>query len=138
MELPVGKLRSWPRFKRLWPGVRQLLEQGYTIRAIHGALRAEGSWSSGYDVFRRHVAHAKRTLNEAPAPASQAESSPAVTGQAESPQVAAASAASAAHAVSRAAEKLRGHPALKSNPLLRPIERDAFDYKPSKDTEHLY
>ena len=52
--------RSWQRFMRMWPEIHEALEKGYTIRAIHAALVAGGEWSSGYDVFRRHIPRAKR------------------------------------------------------------------------------
>ena len=68
MQLRPEQLRSWQRFLKLWPIVHAELERGYTIRAVHEALIGEGAWSSGYDVFRRHVARARRQL---PSPAAQ-------------------------------------------------------------------
>lgn len=51
--------RAWPRFKFLWPEVKQALEQGYTMLSIYDALHASDDWESGYDSFRRCVRRAR-------------------------------------------------------------------------------
>ena len=55
------RLNSWPRFLKLWPKTREALDQGYSIIDVHSALLSSGEWRSGYDVFRKLVARARRS-----------------------------------------------------------------------------
>lgn len=62
--LPNPHLRGWSRFITLWPHIKEELDCGYTILDVHRALVTSKVWSSGYDVFRRHVARARQADEE--------------------------------------------------------------------------
>ena len=59
----VAPVRSWVRFLLLWSKIKPYLDRGITIRDVHAGLLEDGLWTGGYDVFRRHVAKARRTEN---------------------------------------------------------------------------
>lgn len=115
MALDSSQLRSWPRFVRLWPSIRTLLHEGYAICDVHAALRAEGLWLSGYDVFRCQVKRARRELATEPQAPAPSPSPPAPRPK-------------PTQAPPQAPSLRQPTPTAKRNPLLERRERPEYDY----------
>ena len=58
-----GKHTLRVRFTELWPELREALKAGYSVAALHRALRDQGEWPGSYGALRAYILAADPTIH---------------------------------------------------------------------------